>query len=88
MGSIAARKLSTVIANTQRVLAIELLCAAQAIDLLRPLRSSQALERVVQRVRDVVPFAEHDRVLYHDMEAVETIVASGEILTLVSDVIQ
>lgn len=88
MGSIAARKLASVIANTQRVLAIELLCAAQAVDLLRPLRSSQALERVVQRVRDVVPFAEHDRVLYHDMEAVETIVASGDILTLLSDVIQ
>lgn len=88
MGSIAARKLAQVIANAQRVLSIELLCAAQAIDLLRPLRTSQVLERVMEIVRSVVPFTDHDRVLYLDMEAVETVVASGDIVISVSDALQ
>jgi histidine ammonia-lyase len=79
MGSISARKLWTVVRNVESVLAIELLCAAQGIDLLRPLRSSSTLERVVSCIRAQVPFAEQDRVLYHDMEAVRVLVSSGAI---------
>lgn len=81
MGSIAARKLWQVLDNVERVLAIEVLCAAQGIDLLRPLRSSDPLERVVEAVRIDVPFATHDRVLYHDMEAVRRLVAQGAVVT-------
>ena len=81
MGSIAARKLWQVLDNVERVLAIEVLCAAQGIDLLRPLRSSDPLERVVDVVRNDVPFATHDRVLYHDMEAVRRLVAQGAVVT-------
>lgn len=80
MGSIAARKLWNVVANVENVLSIEVLCAAQGIDLLRPLRSSDALEGVVTCVRAVVPFATEDRVLYHDMEAVRKISADGSIV--------
>jgi histidine ammonia-lyase len=83
MGSIAARKLWTVVTNVENVLGIELLCAAQGIDLLRPLTSSAPLERVVAHVRTKVPFATEDRVLYHDMEATRAIVASGVLRTLV-----
>lgn len=83
MGSIAARKLWTVVTNVENVLGIELLCAAQGIDLLRPLTSSAPLERVVAHVREVVPFATEDRVLYHDMESTRAIVASGHLRTLV-----
>ena len=83
MGSIAARKLWTVVTNVENVLGIELLCAAQGIDLLRPLTSSAPLERVVAHVREAVPFATEDRVLYHDMEATRAIVASGHLRTLV-----
>lgn len=83
MGSIAARKLWTVVTNVENVLGIELLCAAQGIDLLRPLTSSPQLERVVAHVREHVPFATEDRVLYHDMEATRAIVASGILRTLV-----
>ncbi|MCO6466423.1 MAG: histidine ammonia-lyase [Bradyrhizobiaceae bacterium] len=70
MGSIAARKLLQVVTNAERVLSIELLCAAQGIDLLRPLRTSSALQAVHEQVRNVVPYAEHDRVLHTDIEAV------------------
>lgn len=83
MGSIAARKLWTVVTNVENVLGIELLCAAQGIDLLRPLTSSAKLERVVAHVREAIPFATEDRVLYHDMEAARAIVASGHLRTLV-----
>jgi len=81
MGSIAARKLWNVVANVENVLSIEVLCAAQGINLLRPLRSSEALENVVSCVRSVVPFAEVDRVLYHDMESVRQLVANGSLVT-------
>ena len=80
MGSIAARKLWQVLDNVERVISIEVLCAAQGIDLLRPLQTSQALERVVDVVRASVPFATEDRVLYHDMEAVRDLVAQAAIV--------
>jgi histidine ammonia-lyase len=80
MGSIAGRKLWNVLANVERVLSIEILCACQGIDLLRPLVSSSTLERIVGLVRTVVPFAEADRVLYHDMDAVHKLVVQGAII--------
>ncbi|MCX6141514.1 MAG: histidine ammonia-lyase [Candidatus Kapabacteria bacterium] len=83
MGSIAARKLWTVVTNVENVLSIEVLCAAQGIELLRPLQSSEPLERVVACVRTKVPFATEDRVLYHDMEAVRALVADGSIVASV-----
>lgn len=79
MGSIAARKLWTVMDNVERVLSIEILCGAQGVELLRPLRSSDRLERVVEAVRTRVPFADSDRILYLDMEAVRSLVATGAI---------
>jgi len=69
MGMGAALKLHRVIDNTRRILAIELLCAAQGIDLLRPLRSSEPLERLHAAVRARVPFRDQDRELAPDMEA-------------------
>ncbi|MDZ4745015.1 MAG: histidine ammonia-lyase [bacterium] len=80
MGSIAARKLWQVIENVESVLAIELLCAAQGIDLLRPLRSSPILEKVMEIVRVGIPFAERDRVLYHDMATARRLVVDGSIV--------
>jgi histidine ammonia-lyase len=80
MGSIAARKLWTILANVESVIGIEVLCASQGIGLLRPLRSSEPLESVVRCVRERVPFATEDRVLYHDMEAVRSLVTDGSIV--------
>lgn len=80
MGSIAARKLWTIVENVENVISIEVLCASQGVGLLRPLRSSVPLESVVHCVRERVPFATEDRVLYHDMEAVRALVANGSIV--------
>lgn len=80
MGSIAARHLWEIIDNVERVLAIECLCAAQGIDLLRPLTSSAPIERVVAAIRERVPFAEVDRILYHDMDAVHQLVVGRSLV--------
>jgi histidine ammonia-lyase len=79
MGSIAAQKGWRVVQNLERVLAIELLCAAQGIDFLKPLRSSEPLERVRATIRAVVPFMDIDRVVYDDVEAVRHLVETGSI---------
>jgi histidine ammonia-lyase len=71
MGANAATKLYRVVKNVQRVLAIELLTAAQGLELRRPLQSSPQLERVFDMVRSVVSFMDKDRLLHNDLVAVE-----------------
>lgn len=65
MGSNAATKLIRVVDNTERVLAIELFNAAQAIEFRRPLKTSPKLETFVEQVREAgIPFVENDEVMY------------------------
>ncbi|HXS36428.1 MAG TPA: histidine ammonia-lyase [Flavipsychrobacter sp.] len=71
MGANAATKLHRVVQNVQRVLAIELLTAAQALELRRPHRSSVVLEKIWSDFRGHVPFMAHDRVLHDDLVAAE-----------------
>ena len=76
MGSNAATKLARVVDNTERVLAIELFNAAQALEFRRPLRSSEAVERLVERYRKVVPYIDNDRVMYPLIDASITFLQS------------
>lgn len=69
MGSNAATKLARVVLNTERVLAIELMNAAQALEFRRPARTSQPLERLLADYRRRVPFVDDDRVMYPLIEA-------------------
>ena len=69
MGSNAATKLWRVVLNTERVLAIELMNAAQALEFRRPLRSSAKVETLVDAYRRVVPFVCNDTVMYPHIEA-------------------
>ncbi|HEX5154970.1 MAG TPA: histidine ammonia-lyase [Parafilimonas sp.] len=72
MGANAATKCLRVINNVEKVLAIELLSAAQALDFRRPMKSSETLEKLHAEFREVVSFNEEDRVLHDDMiKAVE-----------------
>ena len=64
MGSNAATKLLKVADNTERVLAIELFNAAQALEFRRPLRSSERIEAFVAQYRQRVPYIDNDRVMY------------------------
>ncbi|MFB3826374.1 MAG: histidine ammonia-lyase [Bryobacteraceae bacterium] len=74
MGMAAALKLARVVRNTRAVLAIEALAACRALDLLRPLRTSPALEAVRERVRAVAPELTEDRPLHRDIAAVEALI--------------
>lgn len=71
MGANAATKLKHVIDNVQRVLAIELLCAAQAMDLRPNAESSPTIEIMRVNFRNFVSFAEQDRLLHNDLIAAE-----------------
>ncbi len=72
MGANAATKCLRVINNVEKVLAIELLSAAQAFDYRRPLKSSPIIENLFSGFRKEVSFNEEDRVLHDDMvKAVE-----------------
>lgn len=64
MGANAAIKLYKVVLNTERVLAIELMNAAQALEFRRPLHSSPAIEEVFDQYRKYVPFIINDEVMY------------------------
>ncbi len=74
MGSISGRKLSRVLDNLEYIMAIELLSASQAIEFRRPLKSSALLEFAHDQVRDLVSFAEEDRIFADDINKVAGII--------------
>ena len=71
MGANAVTKLKKVVMNVQRVLAIELLAAAQALELRRPLTSSPELENVFNAFRKEVSFMAHDEIMHEKLMAAE-----------------
>lgn len=68
MATNAALRLLTMCENLRAVLAVELLASCQALDFLRPLKSSAALESVYDRVRAAVPFYDTDRLFVADID--------------------
>jgi histidine ammonia-lyase len=77
MGMGAAIKLKKVVANTTNVLAIEACTAAQALDLLAPLKTSPPLEQVHAAIRKVSTKIEEDRVLATDIASIASIIMEG-----------
>jgi histidine ammonia-lyase len=77
MGMTSALKCKRVARNTRAVLAIEALAGARALDLLRPLRSSVPIEQAYQRIREVSPAFEGDRVLQKDIAAIDEVIGEG-----------
>jgi histidine ammonia-lyase len=73
----AATKALALVRNVRRVVAAELLCAAEGIESLRPLRSSAALEALHAGVRARVPKLDTDRRLDRDLERLDEWIASG-----------
>lgn len=70
MGPIAGLKALQIAKNLRYVLAIELMSAAQGLDLLAPLKTSARLEAIKATIRTTCPLIEQDRVLHDDIEAV------------------
>ena len=77
MGMTGALKLRQIVENFERVVGIELMCAAQGLEFRRPLRASREVERAHTVVRAVVPRMEQDRVLAHDIDAMAAAVRAG-----------
>src|SRR5437016_2265901 len=82
----AALKLKQVVANLERILAIEFLCAVQGIDYLRPLKAGLTVEAAYQHVRGKITHVSTDRVLSKDIEQMIGIMAGGEFVRLAQDV--
>jgi histidine ammonia-lyase len=87
MGPIAARKCREIVRKAEHVIAIELLCAAQAMDLFTNMRPGEGTCAAYQGIRGVVPHLERDRVLATDIARVVTLLQTGEIIRNVEHVV-
>jgi histidine ammonia-lyase len=92
MGSIAARHAMSVLTNVQRIVALELLVAAQALDFRleqsaaegQQVRAGAGVEEAHRRIRSVVPHLDRDRIQTGDIESAFTLVREGALAELAS----
>lgn len=90
MGTIGIRQAREILDNVEHVLAIELLCAAQAYDLItikNPMKGGRGTRKAYEVIRKHVPYMEKDRDLYQDIETMVKVIRSGEIIRVVEDVV-
>jgi histidine ammonia-lyase len=87
MGWSSGRKLRTVLRNLGCILAIEALCAAQALELRAPLGTAPATGAVLERIRREVPFMGRDRFLAPDLRKAEDLVLTGELVRAAKEAI-
>jgi histidine ammonia-lyase len=79
MGMGAAIKLKKIVENTRNTMAIEAMAAAQALDLLAPLKTSKRLQRAHAAIRAVSPALEKDRVMYQDFARIADVITAGKL---------
>jgi histidine ammonia-lyase len=87
MGTIAARKAKEILFNAQNVIAIELLCAAQAIDFNDASKLGKGTAIAYKCIREVVDKIEEDRVMNVDFNKIYDIIKSNVILSRVEEVL-
>lgn len=85
MGAFAARKCRDILANTEEVIAIELLCAAQGIDLFTNIKAGQGTLAAYEVIRSKVGYMKEDRILSTDIARVKDLLRSGSIVKAVED---
>ncbi|AZA77292.1 histidine ammonia-lyase [Chryseobacterium sp. G0186] len=85
MGSIGARKLHQVIENVEKILGIELFCAAQAMDYHAPLRPGKILKTVHDFVRSKVNHIEEDQIMHDMMQITIDMVKDGSLLKVAQE---
>lgn len=81
MGANAATKLLKVVDNVERILAVELLNAAQALEFRKPAKTSPYLEDFIGEYRKIVPFIEEDVVMYKEMEKTLDFLRNGKFVS-------
>lgn len=82
MGMTAALKLRRIVENTRNVLAIEAIAAAQALDLVAPLKTGKRGQKAHEEIRSVCAMMDKDRVMYGDFAKVENLIAKGNLATV------
>jgi histidine ammonia-lyase len=83
MGTISARKCREIIKNAEQVVAIELLCVAQALDLFTNMKPGEGTLAAYTVIRNAVPHLDADRILHKDIDAVKQLMRNGQILDAV-----
>ena len=81
MGSIAARKFSSILENATNVISLELLSATQGLDLLKPLKPAAGVQKAYDVIRSQVPYAENDRVFAMDQRKIREMIRTNIIVT-------
>ncbi|MGB9675895.1 MAG: histidine ammonia-lyase [Candidatus Bathyarchaeales archaeon] len=71
MGTTAAQKAAKILQNTQQIIAIELLCATQAIDLREPEKLGKGTKRTYTKIRSITPMIKEDTVISHHIENIK-----------------
>jgi histidine ammonia-lyase len=87
MGWSAGLKLRRLVENVSRILAVEASCAAQALDLRRPLTPGLVTGAVLERIRQEVPFVDEDTFLAPYLQAAEEMVRSGALLAAAEETV-
>jgi histidine ammonia-lyase len=80
MGAFAALKARAVVAHAAHVVATELVCACQGLEFHRPLRSTDALETALARLRERVPRLEEDRSLAGELDGLAVALRLGDLV--------
>jgi histidine ammonia-lyase len=83
MGTISARKCRDIVSNVEDVIAIELLCAAQALDLFTNMKPGEGTLAAYEAIRQAVSHLDKDRIISTDIAAVKLLIRSGKILNAV-----
>ncbi len=86
MGTIAIRQTRSILENVENIAAIELICAAQAYDLItkdNPMKGGTGTQAAYEIIRSHIPYLDKDRDLYKDIETMVKVVRSGEIVEAV-----
>ncbi len=86
MGSISGRRANQICENVEKIVAIELMCAAQALDFRRPLKTGSVLESVHSEIRKHVKFASEDRIFGDDIEKMVELVQEGKLNELITSI--
>ncbi|MEH0019232.1 MAG: histidine ammonia-lyase [Desulfobacter sp.] len=85
MGAVAARKCRDIVENVEEVIAIELLCGAQGIDLFTNLKAGDGTMAAYETIRSRVDYMKEDRFLSADIAEVKALLRSGEIVAAVEE---
>ncbi|MBE0701489.1 MAG: aromatic amino acid lyase, partial [Acholeplasmataceae bacterium] len=76
MGSIAARKAASILDNARKVVALELMTAAQALDFRNKMTLGKHTEKAYQLIRQTIPFMTKDEIMYPHLHAIESLIKS------------